>query len=65
MIVCSCNVLSEHDVRAAIAAEPLPRSAGEIYECLGCRPRCGRCASTLRNILADVRAQMSELGQSV
>ncbi|HEY4855505.1 MAG TPA: (2Fe-2S)-binding protein [Xanthobacteraceae bacterium] len=63
MIVCSCNVLSDHDVRAAIAAEPLPRSPGQIYECLGCSPQCGRCAQTLRSILSDVRARMSEVGR--
>jgi len=28
MIVCSCNVLTDHDVRAAIGAEQTPRTTG-------------------------------------
>jgi bacterioferritin-associated ferredoxin len=52
MIVCSCNVISDTDVRSAVrAAEAAPRTAGEVYGCLGCSPQCGRCASTIRRIM--------------
>lgn len=51
MIVCSCNVLSDHDIRAALNSEQGPRSPAEIYDCLGCSPQCGRCAHTLRRIM--------------
>jgi len=51
MIVCSCNVLSDHDVRAVIGAEQMPRSTGQVYGCLGCSPQCGRCARTIRRIM--------------
>jgi bacterioferritin-associated ferredoxin len=54
MIVCSCNVLSDHDVRAAVAtADDLPRSARQIYGCLGCSAECGRCARTIKKILDE------------
>ena len=53
MIVCSCNVLSDHDVRAAIGAEQTPRTTGQVYGCLGCSPQCGRCARTIRRIMDD------------
>ena len=53
MIVCSCNVLSDHDVRAAIGAEQTPRTTGQVYGCLGCSPQCGRCARTIRRIVDD------------
>src|SRR5712675_3793676 len=37
MIVCSCNILSDHDVRAAVrASEDLPPNAKQVYGCLGC-----------------------------
>jgi bacterioferritin-associated ferredoxin len=49
MIVCSCNVLSDHDVRTAVTAEARPRSPGQVYGCLGCSAQCGRCARTIRN----------------
>jgi bacterioferritin-associated ferredoxin len=54
MIVCSCHVLSDHDVRSAVnAAEDLPRSAKQIYGCLGCSAECGRCARTLKTIIDE------------
>ena len=52
MIVCSCNVLSDHDVRTALS-EAAPRSTGQVYGCLGCSPQCGRCARTIRKIMDD------------
>ena len=56
MIVCSCNVLSDHDVRAAIGAEETPRTTGQVYGCLGCSPQCGRCARTIRRIMDEATA---------
>ena len=54
MIVCSCNVLSDDDVRNAVsAAEDLPRNAKQIYGCLGCSAECGRCARTIKDIIDD------------
>lgn len=54
MIVCSCNVLSDHDVRSAVsAAEDLPRSAKQVYDCLGCNVECGRCARTVKTIIEE------------
>ena len=55
MIICSCNVLSDHDVRAAVsaAADTLPRTPGQVYRCLGCSAECGRCARTIKKILDE------------
>jgi bacterioferritin-associated ferredoxin len=53
MIVCSCNVLSDHDVRTACQAEARPRSTGQVYGCLGCSAQCGRCARTIRKIMDE------------
>jgi bacterioferritin-associated ferredoxin len=53
MIVCSCNVLTDHDVRAAVSTEARPRSAGQVYGCLGCSAQCGRCATTIRRIMDE------------
>ena len=54
MIVCSCNVLSDHDVRSAVqAAGDLPRSAKQVYGCLGCSAECGRCARTIKTIIDE------------
>jgi bacterioferritin-associated ferredoxin len=54
MIVCSCNILSDDDVRSAVgASEDLPRNAKQIYGCLGCSAECGRCARTIKAIIDD------------
>ncbi|MCF6110467.1 bacterioferritin-associated ferredoxin [Mesorhizobium muleiense] len=52
MIVCSCNVLSDQDVRSAVEAER-PCSTSQVYGCLGCSPKCGRCARTIRRIIDE------------
>jgi bacterioferritin-associated ferredoxin len=56
MIVCSCNVLSDHDVRAAVHQSGNPRTTGQVYGCLGCSPQCGRCARTIRRIMDEAIA---------
>jgi bacterioferritin-associated ferredoxin len=54
MIVCSCNVLSDHDVRNAVsAAGDLARHPKQIYGCLGCSAECGRCARTIKTIIDE------------
>ena len=54
MIVCSCNVLSDHDVRDAVkSADILPRNAKQLYGCLGCSAECGRCARTITDIIDE------------
>jgi bacterioferritin-associated ferredoxin len=53
MIVCSCNVLSDHQVRAAVS-ENAPRATSQVYGCLGCSAQCGRCARTIRRIMDQV-----------
>ena len=45
MIVCSCNVLTDHDVRTAVTADRTPRTTGQVYGCLGCSAHRGRRAS--------------------
>jgi bacterioferritin-associated ferredoxin len=52
MIVCSCNVLSDHDVRSTVCSEGgNARTPGEVYGCLGCSVRCGRCARSIKKIM--------------
>ena len=56
MIVCSCNVLSDAQIRTTIAGESaVPRTPGQVYRCMGCSPQCGRCARTIKAMLDDIR----------
>jgi bacterioferritin-associated ferredoxin len=57
MIVCSCNVLTDHDVRATLSdSADAPRTTGQVYHCLGCSAQCGRCARTIRRIMDEALA---------
>jgi bacterioferritin-associated ferredoxin len=54
MIVYSCNVLSDHEIRNVVTGsrEP-PLCAQQVYGCLGCSIRCGRCVRAVRRIITD------------
>jgi bacterioferritin-associated ferredoxin len=50
MIVCSCHVFGDHDVRNAVgSAEQLPRNAKQLYAA----PNCGRWARTIQSIIDE------------
>jgi bacterioferritin-associated ferredoxin len=54
MIVCSCNVLSDAQVKSAVASgAPRPRMSS-IYASLGCAAKCGRGTRTIKTILENV-----------
>lgn len=54
MIICSCNVISDHDVRNAVsAADDVLRHAKHVYGSLGCSMECGRCVRTIRTVIDD------------
>jgi bacterioferritin-associated ferredoxin len=53
MIVCSCNVLSDRDVRTVVRKDSQIRSPRQVYGCLGCSAQCGRCVRTIRRIMDE------------
>ncbi len=57
MIICSCNMLSDRDVRGVVTgAGAQLLTAGQVYDCLGCGARCGRCARTIKRIMQEAAA---------
>jgi len=39
---------------AILSGDPAaPRTAGQVYGCLGCSAQCGRCARTIRRIMDE------------
>ena len=56
MIVCSCNVFSDHQVRSVVAKEARRPRMSEVYACLGCSAQCGRCARTIRRLMDEAIA---------
>jgi bacterioferritin-associated ferredoxin len=51
MIICSCNVLSDHEVKIAVAASKPLRTVGRLFLYLGCAAQCGRCAQSIKRIM--------------
>jgi bacterioferritin-associated ferredoxin len=60
VIVCSCNVLSDGQVRCAIATAVSSARISHVYASLGCAAKCGRCAHTIKIILEDIFAPLAK-----
>ena len=59
MIVCSCNRLTESDVRAAARnGAATPETA---YACLGCEVECGCCLDYAQEIIDEARGRRPQL----
>jgi bacterioferritin-associated ferredoxin len=61
MIVCSCNVIRDCDIRAAAARGC--KDAEAAYESMGCEFECGGCKDMAEHIVAEVLANPAELGR--
>jgi len=64
MIVCSCNVVTDEEIRAALDSGACSRTPFAVYECLGCRLNCGRCIATVRTIINEANAGTAIGGSS-
>ncbi|MBI1868008.1 MAG: (2Fe-2S)-binding protein [Methylocystis sp.] len=53
MIVCSCNVVSDDDVRDCLGAETERVSVGAVFRTMGHEPKCGRCARNISGIVDE------------
>jgi bacterioferritin-associated ferredoxin len=54
MIVCLCNVVTDHQVRNTVLGSRQPLlNAHQFDVCLGCSMRCGRCALTVKRIARE------------
>ncbi|MTI43958.1 BFD-like [2Fe-2S] binding protein [Roseibium hamelinense] len=58
MIICSCNVLSDKQLRKAaeeMRADPNGKvpTPGAVFRHLGCRPRCGSCFPSVIDIIHE------------
>jgi bacterioferritin-associated ferredoxin len=65
MIVCSCNVLSDHDVRHVVnTADDALCNAKQVYDCLGSSAECGRCARTIKAIIDEAYRECALASQA-
>jgi bacterioferritin-associated ferredoxin len=64
MIICSCNVLTDSEISAALNSSACPRTPFAVYKCLGCGLNCGRCIATIRSIINEANAATATGGSS-
>ncbi len=57
MIICSCSVLSDKQVRATLDSPNPPRTPCQVHRLLGCEPQCGRCVRSMREIIERTRLE--------
>lgn len=56
MIVCSCNVVSNHEINAAVeelvaADSDVVLTPGMVYRAIGVRPKCGTCMRHVADLI--------------
>jgi len=59
MIVCSCNVIRDEEIRDA--ARNGSRSPEEAYATLGCEPLCGCCLDYAQELIDEELPKRSHL----
>jgi bacterioferritin-associated ferredoxin len=60
VIVCSCNVLSETQIRSVVATTTPRLRMSYIYDSLGCKAKCGRCAHTIKVMFDEIKRCQSK-----
>jgi bacterioferritin-associated ferredoxin len=60
MIICSCNVLSDHEVRIAMATSNPPRTIAGLCRYLGYTAQCGRCVQSIKRIMDEPQPPANE-----
>ena len=55
MIVCSCNLLTEADIRTALRQPDGPGRVCDVYAALGCSQDCGGCAGSIACMVEEAR----------
>lgn len=49
MIICSCNVLKDSELARFCSSDIA--SVEQLYACLGCEVKCGRCADYVESVM--------------
>lgn len=60
MYVCLCHGVTDHQVKALAATGT--RSAAQVYQHFGVKPKCGKCVSYVRDMLQGGGSQSAGAG---
>lgn len=55
MIVCSCNVFTDHQLWSVLAKATQRPRMSQVYGYLGGKAQCGQCAHTIKRMLKTTR----------
>jgi bacterioferritin-associated ferredoxin len=55
MIVCSCNLITEAEIREALSQPDRPCRVRDVYASCGCAPVCGGCAGAIARMLNEIQ----------
>jgi bacterioferritin-associated ferredoxin len=62
MYVCICNAITDNQARSHTTASGC--SVAAFYRALGVKPKCGKCAPTVREMLDAARSNLDSRQQS-
>ncbi len=57
MIVCSCNFLTEAEIRAALRKPGGADRPRDVYASLGCSRDCGGCEGSIASMIEEARLE--------
>jgi bacterioferritin-associated ferredoxin len=63
MYICICNALTDRRLKEAIAANP-GQCAEEVHEACGCRAKCGKCVTVIKEMLQNHGASFEAMSQA-
>ena len=50
MIICSCNVITEQDIKTSTKPCGAPaEKARDVFKSKNCQPKCGKCVQNIQN----------------
>lgn len=64
MYICICNALTDRRLKDAIAANPDQRPE-DVHAACGCRTKCGKCLTVVKEMLQNHCASFEALPQGV
>ena len=53
MIICSCNVFTDHQLLSVLVKAPQRLRMSQVYWHLGGSAQCGQCAHTIKRMLKE------------
>ncbi len=57
MIICSCNVITDQQVRDCLQCPCAPDRVRDVFAALGKPAQCGRCARTITHLVKEARKE--------